>query len=182
MSESGKHLEEILKERHEAELNRKTTLDDKSNNVITGGSTIAGIYLGFGIAVITEFFKTVFQLNSSAIVLLIGTIALVLSIIIAARSFLLRNYTYPFNYNQLIKSIDSENKIVYDDTKIDDFINRDSANFNKLMIKIYCRCIILNSKENNSKAKHVLWSQIIFLIGLSSLPVFVLTLLPIWTF
>ena len=187
---SPEHLEELLKNRYEQEFQRKETLDSKANNMMTIASTVATLYSGFGVALVTQLFKIALQLSTPVILLLIGIVILLGSIFLSTRAYMLREYEYAFNFKSFVTQADQistprkiwklhiGNKIkgtniVFDDPKIVGYMTKNADDFHKLMTKIYTRCIWLNTQVNEIRGTYVIWSQRIFLFGLCSFPIFI---------
>jgi len=95
---------------------------------------------------------------------------------------MLKEYEYAFNFKNFIteikenKEYPSQKEIEFNDDKINDYLTRSNDEFNKLMIKIYTRCIVFNNITNEKRAGFVIWSQRVFLLGLFTFPVFILVL------
>lgn len=175
MSSDPKHLEEILKARYETEFNRKETLDQKANSMMTIAATVATLYSGFGVAIVTHLFRITLDLSAPTIVLLIGVGALVAAIFFGARAYKLSEYQYAFPFNQLINNLKKDGSIEYNNQKINEYLTRDTTDFSRLMSKIYTKCIKLNFTTNDSRSKNILRSQLLFQIGLFTFIPFILT-------
>jgi len=181
---SSEKLEDLLESRYEQEFSRKETLDEKANNMMTIASTVATLYGGFGLLTETELFTKGLQINLSLLMLLIGVSLLIGCIIIAAKSYSLRNYQYILKHDYFdIKKDSKENDSKENVSKkkdeekmdvIDDFRTRDPTEFSRLLIENYQKCIKINFLTNDTKADDLEIGQIILLIGVASLPLFIL--------
>ncbi|MEX0596017.1 MAG: hypothetical protein WD512_05900 [Candidatus Paceibacterota bacterium] len=191
--DSPEYLERILKDRYQSELTRKDTIDTKANNMMTIASTIAGLYSGFGAVLATDFFKIELEWSIPTIILIGGIFVLIISIIISTRAYILKEYRYAFNFFQLgtqkkehaykikllklFKHEKNSTEIDFNNTKISEYFKRDITNFRQLMCKIYTKSIILNYDLNNTRATFLIWSQIFFLIGIFTFPVFIIAII-----
>lgn len=171
---SSEHLENILKIAYDSEFSRKQTIDGKSNNMISVAGTVTSIYAGFGLATVTQLFTIPLPFTIPSLVMLCGVSTLIVSMLFATLAFVLKSYEQPFKIDKIIKS-EEKGKIIFNDDEITKYHQREPENFNRLMTKIYARCIYFNRKTNDSRAKRLLWSQICFLIGLISVPAYIIT-------
>jgi len=169
-----------MKQRYEEEFARKETLDQKANNMMTISGTVVTLYSGFGIATTTNLFTKGLALTSPTITLLIGVVLLITALFFGIRAYMLKEYEHAFNFKDFITEIKddmtlpSKKKILFDDKKLEEYEKKDHTIFNKLMIKIYTRCIVFNNITNEKRAGFVFWSQKLFLIGLFTFPIFIL--------
>lgn len=188
-NQNAEQLVNVLKERYQSETARKETIDTKANNMMAIASTIAGLYSGFGVILATDFFKVELGWSLPNIVLIGGIFVLILSIIISTRVYILKEYHYAFNFFKFgqqqreeksflkfWKRKKNSKQIDFKDEKITEFLDRDVNDFKKLMCKIYTKCIILNYELNNTRARILVLSQLIFLIGIFTFPVFIIAI------
>lgn len=166
-----------MKNRYEQENQRKETLDQKANNMMTIASTVATLYSGFGVAIVTQLFTIPLQMSATIIILLIGVGILIISIFLGTKAYMLREYNYAFNFKPFAKVIDKDFNIKFDDTKIENYQKREANDFGKLMVKIYTKCILQNMSTNETRGTSIIWSQRVFLVGLASFPVFILSII-----
>jgi len=181
---SSEKLEDLLESRYEQEFSRKGTLDDKANNMMTIASTVATLYGGFGLLTETELFTQALAINLSLLMLLIGVSLLIGCIIIAAKSYSLRKYQYILKHDYFdIKKDSKENNSKENDSKkedeeeidkIDKFRTRDPTDFSRQLIENYQNCIKINFLTNDIKADDLELGQKMLLIGVASLPLFIL--------
>ena len=165
---SSSKLEELLKGRYDEEFTRKENLDDKANATMSIASTVATLYGGLGLAAATNLFSK-FEINASVLVLLIGLTFLIVSIIISAKAYLIREYDYELKHDFFVEN--SNEGFHYKD-EIDEYRNLESNDLSRIWIKSYGKCILKNYETNEKKADDLGWSQKIFLVGVASVPLF----------
>lgn len=167
---SSKENVSRYKERYESEFSRKTTLDQKANNMMVIGSTVVSLYSGFGSAILTNLFRSSIELSIQTSILIVGIIILIISISLATKAHWLKEYSHAINEMKLINEIDSQNKIKFDDEKIDQLQQRPIQDLHKLMIKVYVICTVRNRDTNESRVNDLRWSQRTFIVGLCTFP------------
>ena len=168
---SSEKLENLLRSRYEEEVSRKEYLDEKANNTMGIASTVATLYGGLGIVAATDLFSK-FEINVSVVVLLAGLSLLIASIIISAKSYLLREYEYILRPDYFVTM--SKDGFTYKNKEIDKYRNLNPNELSRLLVRNYGKCIIKNFKVNDRKANELGWGQKIFLIGVASVPLFAL--------
>lgn len=174
-NESGEKAEEVLKSVYDEEFNVRQMLDDKANGMMGTAATVATLYGGFGLAVSSKLFNAPLQANFQVITLFIGVSLLIACLFYAAKANLLKPYVYAMNYHEYIQEIKPDDYVVFNNVKIDELFARDSTNLNKLMVKIYIKCIAINHRINGNRHGDLKTSQIVFFMGLFSIPLFIIS-------
>lgn len=136
-------------------------------------STVATLYGGFGIVTVTKIFSESLQINPPIIALLFGVSSLILSIFLAALASFVKVYSYPFNSENFVKKDESTNKYVFNTDKIHENSQLPTSKYSQIMIRVYTLCVAENFKTNNTKASYLQSSQIVFFIGIVTVPIFI---------
>ena len=158
------------KERYESEFSRKTTLDQKANNLMVIGSTVVSLYSGFGSAILTNLFRSSIEPSIQTYILIGGIIILIISISLATKAHWLKEYSHATNEMKLIDEITAKNKIKFDDSKIEGLQKKSLEDLHKLMIKVFVICTVRNRETNESRVNDLQWSQRTFIAGLCTFP------------
>lgn len=170
---SSDQVEKLLKDRYEAERKRKENLDKKANNLLVGATTTVAIYGGFGILAESNFFNNSSLADSTLIPLILGLSALIIGIIFSIISISLRKYWIVIN-------LDDFGSITNDkftkSNKVDEFRKTDPTLFNAMTINGYIEYGLRNKEINDSKAQWIIVSQILFIIGIASIPAYLIFL------
>lgn len=128
---SSEKMEELIKIRYEGSLQRKESVDDKANNMMSIAATVAALYGGFGLVSATVLFSTKFNYpDPSVFTLLIGVSLLVSCIIFSAKSYSIRDYYYAMKVDEFIEIKENDD----DKTRIE--IQKAKAEVAKLKTKV----------------------------------------------
>lgn len=172
-------IQDFLKTTYDHEYDRKRDLDNKANTLVTGASTIATIYGASG--VISDKLLGTVNISFSSIPLIAGLVSLVFSIILCAIAIKVRTYYTVADYNNFVVDLQKMliKDISYKDIKlkteeINKFRNASKISTSGKIINTYLRTTVLNKRLNNIKASRLYQSQILFIIGIGSIPIFVL--------
>jgi len=164
--------EEIRKEL-ELQLERfiqlKDRLDNKANNMIAMTGTIATLFMGFGIFLLSDV--DILDNNRilvclSAITLMGEVIATILTIHYALNSYKLRDYYHPFGFEKL------EKNGKFSDQKIKELNDMKNPNFNENMLYSYYESVKSYETQNEKQVSGINNAQRTFKIALGAIPVF----------
>lgn len=165
-----KFLEE-LRQQLSREYDRKDRLDSKSNTIMTISGTVATLLLAVG-TFFLEKLKPEYQYASQAIYFLTGgVILIVVSILLSVLAHQLRSYTYPFGAEDFF-----DKKGVYNKSLAERFRLATDDLFYKRMIEEYLFSIKENAIVNDSKAKFLNLSHVIFFSGIFAIIALVIIL------
>lgn len=168
---STNHVESLFKTRYEAEHRRKENLDKKSNNLLVGSTTVISILGGFGLLSETNFFAEDITLTGSLIVLIVSLSVLIISIIVSVIALSLRDYWTIMDLDQFGSL--SNNKVTPKVDEIDKLRTTNPDLLSAMTINGYVEFGLKNKQINDDKAKWIIGSQILFIIGIGSIPLFI---------
>lgn len=164
---------ENIKKELELQLERmiqlKNRLDSKANNMISMIGTIATLFMGFGIFLLSDVMITVQNIvffTASATVLVIEVLFTVLTIRYALNSYRLREYYHPFSYKNFQTNGD------FDFSKVERLNNMTNPTFIENMIYNYSESIKSYEEQTKLQFKGINDAQITFKVALGAIPVF----------
>ena len=171
--------EEIRKEL-ELQLERfiqlKDRLDNKANNMIAMTGTIATLFTGFGIFLLSDVYisdNNWVLMCLSAITLMVEIIATILTIHFALNSYKLRDYYHPFGFQKL------EMNGEFSDQKLRELNDMKNPNFNENMLYNYYKSVKSYENQNEKQVIGINNAQITFKIALGAIPVFTILMILI---
>jgi len=171
---STTQVEVLFKERYEYEHKRKENLDKKANNLLVGATTAVTIYAAFGALAGTNFFTTALGTSSTIIPLIFGLTSLIVGIILSIIALSLRDYWTPFNLDDF--GTVSNEKFSVKSKEVNELRNTDPALLSAITINTYIEYSLRNKKINNGKANWIISSQVLFILGISSIPIYLILL------
>ena len=164
--------EEIRKEL-ELQLERfiqlKDRLDNKANNMIAMTGTIATLFMGFGIFLLSDVDisdNNWIFVCLSAITLMAEVGVTILTIHFALNSYKLRDYYHPFGFKKL------EENGKFSDQKIQELNNMQNPDFNENMLYSYYEAVKSYENQNEKQTSGINNAQFTFKIALGAIPVF----------
>lgn len=166
-------IETLFKERYEYEHRRKENLDKKANNLLVGATTAVTIYGAFGALVETNFFTTA-GTSSTLTPLIFGLSSLIVGIILSIIALSLRNYWTILNLDDF-GTLNTE-KFSVKLKKVDELRNTNPILLSAKIINGYIEFSLRNKKINDGKANWIIASQILFILGISSIPIYLILL------
>lgn len=171
---STDNIEKLFKERYDYEHRRKENLDKKANNVLVGASTAITIYGGFGVLAETNFFTNSIGNDFSLISLIIGLFAILIGIVFSILALSLRDYWTVLNLKDFGELLNDKFFVKLEN--IDELRKNDPTLLSSKVINGYVEFSLRNKKINDGKAKWIIVSQLLFIIGIASIPLYLLTL------
>lgn len=158
-----------LKSEFERLIHLKERLDNKANNMITMSGTVATLFMGFGIFLLTEvYILSNLYLGIPASLVLISEIFLTFCTIHSSLdSYKLRNYYHPILSGPFFDDNKSE-----PNGCMDEFLNADSKEIQNHFTKEYLKSIKSYEEENRDQTFGINKSQKTFLISLVMIPIF----------
>lgn len=159
-----------LKSTFERMIQLKERLDTKANNMITMSGTIATLFMGFGIFLLSNIGLTNnWTLGLSASLLIIAEIFLTFCTIRSSLdSYKLRNYVHPITSQRFFK----ENEIEPDKDEYELFENANSDDVNHHLVREYLKSIRSYEVQNREQTIGINRAQKTFLWSLVMIPIF----------
>ncbi len=147
----------------------KDRLDNKANNMITMTGTIATLFMGFGIFLLSDVTiseKNVIFVTASAITLMMEVFFTILTIRYALNSYKLREYYHPFGYK---KFMNNEN---FDLDKVKELRDMKNPDFDENIIYNYTESLKSYATQTKLQFEGINDAQKVFKIALYAIPVF----------
>ena len=171
---STNHVEFIFKERYESEHRRKENLDKKANNLLVGATTAVTIYGALGALAGTNFFTTDLAINFTILPLILGLFSLVAGIILSIIALSLRNYWVIVNLDDFGTLNDQKFAVKLE--SVNELRTTPPDLLSAKIINGYIEFGLRNKKINDGKANWIIASQILFILGITSIPIYLILL------
>jgi len=159
---------EELKLQFQRFINHKERLDNKANNMIAMTGTIAILFMGFGIFLLTDLKLSddpvLFTL--SAFILMAEVIFTFFTIKYALDSYKLREYDHPVSYEKFYKN----GKL--DESVVQQFKDLQKEEINEYFVDDYLNCIKSYETQNELQTKGINTAQKTFLCSIVLIPIF----------
>lgn len=154
------------------EMEVKSKLDDKASAIITMAGAVTTIFMGFGIFLLRDVTtQSISILVSGSLFLLSEVILTTCAIRFAINAYKLREYMYPMVHTAFFRP-----EGTYNEEMVQRFVAVSEKDFQLHMIEQYLNSIRNNNRANGDKAVLVNTAQRLYLLALSMIPPFVLTI------
>lgn len=159
---------EEVKQQFARHLTTKSNIDQKINNMITMSGMIATLLLGLSVFLMKILQQQLFYVQFSFIVLIIGMFCMIGAIMLCFSAYRITFQMYPIIAKPFFKNNDAS---AYDNTVTEEWMTRAKDDFQKLFIEEYLRSIKKCEEVLDSKGNKVEWAEILFIIGIITLPI-----------
>jgi len=153
--------------RFERLMATKEKLDSKANTIIATSGTIATLFMGFGLFLLSDIDPIGLFFIPAMVVLLAEIILTVITLRHAIIAYRLAEYFYPF---ETVDFLQDDNTI--DHNNIRHFLNAPQDILEEEVSNTYWECIRDNEASNNNKVQNIDSSQNYLILSVSLIPLF----------
>lgn len=146
----------------------KEKLDNKANNLMAMSGTISTILMGVGVFIMNTKYNASELFYVMLILFCIGISLLIGSIVVNIFAYRLRTQDYPIGSKNFFCCGKQNNTVVKE------YTTAHKIDFQEMIVTMYLDCIQDAEKKIDHKGYLVKRAQILFLIGLLTLPVILL--------
>lgn len=168
-------LNKELRSQLERLIALKDRLDSKANNMITMSGTIATLFMGFGVFLLSDvdIEKNLCLSIFAGLILSAEVILTIFTIKYSLDSYKLRDYYHPIGY----KAFYDEDNDRVDEDVLNDFAQRNTVEIENHLAKEYVKSIKSYEQQNKKQTIGINLAQRSFLIAIILIPIFAVVLL-----